>query len=184
MNTKTATAAHPALDPADIFTKAFEYTQVKDLQRIGLFPFFQPLGAQSGNEVEVNGERKLMVCSNDYLGLSQDQRVQQAGIPALEEFGTSCTGSRFLNGTLAIHEELERDLAKYEPEAQPLDLESALARVTAEKGGKLLKYNVFRQLTDLETLLEQKKIDEVEFQNMRKAVLDRAYQVSATPSPS
>jgi 8-amino-7-oxononanoate synthase len=113
MNTKTATAAHPALDPADIFTKAFEYTQVKDLQRIGLFPFFQPLGAQSGNEVEVNGERKLMVCSNDYLGLSQDRRVQQAGIPALEEFGTSCTGSRFLNGTLAIHEELERDLAEF-----------------------------------------------------------------------
>jgi 8-amino-7-oxononanoate synthase len=63
--------------------------------------------------VDVNGNRMVMVCSNDYLGLSQDRRVQQAGIPALEEFGTSCTGSRFLNGTLSLHEGLERDLAKF-----------------------------------------------------------------------
>jgi 8-amino-7-oxononanoate synthase len=113
MNTKTATATEPGLDPADVFTKAFEYTRVNDLRQAGLFPFFQPLGAQLGNEVEVEGERKLMVCSNDYLGLSQDRRVQQAGIPALEEFGTSCTGSRFLNGTLSLHEELDRDLAEF-----------------------------------------------------------------------
>jgi len=113
MNTKTATAAEPGLDPADVFTKAFEYTRVNDLRQAGLFPFFQPLGAQFGNEVDVEGERKLMVCSNDYLGLSQDRRVQQAGIPALEEFGTSCTGSRFLNGTLSLHEDLERDLADF-----------------------------------------------------------------------
>ena len=113
MNTKTAPATEPELDPADIFTKAFEYTRVNDLRSEGLFPFFQPLGAQRGNEVDVNGESKLMVCSNDYLGLSQDPRVQQAGIPALEEFGTSCTGSRFLNGTLALHEDLERDLSEF-----------------------------------------------------------------------
>ena len=111
--TATATAAQPELDPADIFTKAFAYTEANEYRQAGLFPFFQPLGAQDGNEVEVNGERKLMVCSNDYLGLSQDRRVQQAGIPALEEFGTSCTGSRFLNGTLALHEKLEHDLAEF-----------------------------------------------------------------------
>ncbi len=111
MDTKTAT--EPGLDPADVFTKAFEYTRVNDLRQAGLFPFFQPLGAQFGNEVDIEGERKLMVCSNDYLGLSQDRRVQQAGIPALEEFGTSCTGSRFLNGTLSLHEELEHDLAEF-----------------------------------------------------------------------
>jgi len=113
MDTKTATAAQSALDPADVFTKAYEYTRVNDLRAAGLFPFFQPLGSQVGNEVHVDGEPKLMVCSNDYLGLSQDRRVQQAGIPALEEFGTSCTGSRFLNGTLSLHEELERDLAEF-----------------------------------------------------------------------
>ncbi|NKB87310.1 MAG: aminotransferase class I/II-fold pyridoxal phosphate-dependent enzyme [Acidobacteria bacterium] len=112
-NSKTATAAVPTLDPADIFTKAYNFEQADDLRNAGLFPYFQPLGGQIGNEVNVNGNRMVMVCSNDYLGLSQDRRVQQAGIPALEEFGTSCTGSRFLNGTLSLHEGLERDLAKY-----------------------------------------------------------------------
>ena len=83
------------------------------------FPYFQPLGGQLGNEVDVNGNRMVMVCSNDYLGLSQDQRVQDAGLPALREFGTSCTGSRFLNGTLELHEALERDLAIFLNKPKP-----------------------------------------------------------------
>jgi len=100
-------------DAADIFAKALNFRQADDLREQGLFPYFKPLGAQEGNEVVVDGQRMLMACSNDYLGLSQDRRVQAAGIPALEEFGTSCTGSRFLNGTLGLHEGLERDLAKF-----------------------------------------------------------------------
>lgn len=80
--------------------------------------------------------------------------------------------------------ELKQDLNKYEPEEQPMDLESALARAATEKGGKFLKYNVFRQLTDLESLLDEKRINEEEFHNLRKAVLDRAYQVSSTPITS
>lgn len=98
---------------ADIFAKAREFNVANDLRSQGLFPYFKPLGGQDGNEVIVDGKRMLMVCSNDYLGLSQDRRVQQAGMPALDEFGTSCTGSRFLNGTLGLHEGLERDLAKF-----------------------------------------------------------------------
>jgi 8-amino-7-oxononanoate synthase len=109
----TATAAKPDLDPTDLFAKAYAPVEAQSLRQAGLFPYFQPLGGQLGNEVNVNGEPMLMVCSNDYLGLSQDRRVQQAGIPALEEFGTSCTGSRFLNGTLALHEGLEHDLAAF-----------------------------------------------------------------------
>jgi 8-amino-7-oxononanoate synthase len=112
-NRKTATAAQPELDPGDLFTKAYAFEMVADLRRAGLFPYFRPLGGQVGNEVTVNGEPMLMVCSNDYLGLSQDRRVKSAGLPALEEFGTSCTGSRFLNGTLALHEGLEHDLAEF-----------------------------------------------------------------------
>ncbi len=84
----------------------------------------------------------------------------------------------------SMAQDLQQDLAKYEPKPEPMDLETALARVAAEKGGKLLKYNVFRQLTDLENLLEEKRINEDEFQNLRKALLDRAYQVSSIPAPS
>lgn len=112
-DSNTATAAIPVPDASDIFAKVAAFDQADQLRRAGLFPYFQPLGGQLGNEVDVNGNRMVMVCSNDYLGLSQDKRVQQAGLPALEEFGTSCTGSRFLNGTLALHENLERDLARF-----------------------------------------------------------------------
>ena len=69
-------------DAADIFAKALNFRQADDLREQGLFPYFKPLGAQEGNEVVVDGQRMLMACSNDYLGLSQDRRVQAAGIPA------------------------------------------------------------------------------------------------------
>ena len=99
----------------DIFDKTNSkyYAHANELREMGLFPYFKALRAQNGNEVTVDGKRMIMVCSNDYLGLSQDERVQSAGLPALREFGTSCTGSRFLNGTLGIHEYLERDLAEF-----------------------------------------------------------------------
>lgn len=97
----------------DIFQKAHEFERADQLRALDLFPYFKPLGGQDGNEVIVNGKRMLMMCSNDYLGLSLDRRVKAAGLPALEEFGTSCTGSRFLNGTLSLHESLEKDLAAF-----------------------------------------------------------------------
>ena len=99
----------------DIFDKTSSkyYARANELREMGLFPYFKALRAQNGNEVTVDGKPMIMVCSNDYLGLSQDERVQSAGLPALREFGTSCTGSRFLNGTLGIHENLERDLAEF-----------------------------------------------------------------------
>lgn len=123
-DTQTETAA-PA---ADIYDKIPKFQRANELRDAGLFPYFKPLGAQEGNEVEVDGHSMLMVCSNDYLGLSQDPRVQQAGLPALEEFGTSCTGSRFLNGTLALHESMEADLADF------LDREAVLTFSTGFLG--------------------------------------------------
>lgn len=106
---ETSTAAKAA----DVFAKAYEFHRANELREIGLFPYFKALEHQEGNEVVVDGRPMLMMCSNDYLGLSHDHRVKEAGLPALEEFGTSCTGSRFLNGTLALHERLERDLAEF-----------------------------------------------------------------------
>ncbi len=97
----------------DVFDKTRSFPRADDLIEVGLFPYFKALQAQEGNEVVVDGKRMLMMCSNDYLGLSQDRRIQEAGMPALQEFGTSCTGSRFLNGTLGLHERLESDLAAF-----------------------------------------------------------------------
>lgn len=110
------TARTPLAPPTasvDIFDKVPLFRRANDLRDVGLFPYFKPLNAQTGNRVMVDGRPMLMACSNDYLGLSHDRRVQQAGTPALEEFGTSCTGSRFLNGTLGLHEALEKDLAAF-----------------------------------------------------------------------
>jgi 8-amino-7-oxononanoate synthase len=97
----------------DIFEKAHEYMDARMAKAAGLYPYFLPLEDTEGTEVVIDGRRILMIGSNNYLGLTTDPRVRQASIDAVKRFGTSCTGSRFLNGTLAIHQELERRLAGY-----------------------------------------------------------------------
>jgi 7-keto-8-aminopelargonate synthetase-like enzyme len=90
----------------DIFEKCGLWTDAKVAQAAGLYPFFLPLEDTEGTEVVIDGRRILMIGSNNYLGLTTDPRVRQASIDAVQRYGTSCTGSRFLNGTLAIHKEL------------------------------------------------------------------------------
>lgn len=79
----------------------------------GLYPYFLPLEESEGTTVVVGGRRLIMVGSNNYLGLTTDPRVCRAAADALRRYGTSCTGSRFLNGTLGLHLELEERLARY-----------------------------------------------------------------------
>src|SRR5690606_10452502 len=79
----------------------------------GMHPYFKPIAAQHGGTVLVNGNEMVITGSNDYLGLTQDPRLKEAARAALGDFGTSCTGSRFLTGTLTLHEELELRLAKF-----------------------------------------------------------------------
>jgi len=88
-------------------------TNPREARRMGLYPFFIPLDGTEGTTVTVDGRRLIMIGSNNYLGLTTHPDVRQAAIDAVSEFGTSCTGSRFLNGTLALHIELERALAAY-----------------------------------------------------------------------
>ncbi|MBN2555552.1 MAG: pyridoxal phosphate-dependent aminotransferase family protein [Anaerolineales bacterium] len=97
----------------DIFQKCQEYTLAKEMQALGLYPYFQPLENTEGTEVILRGHRVLMIGSNNYLGLTTDPRVRSAAIDAIHLYGTSCTGSRFLNGTLALHLELESRLAHF-----------------------------------------------------------------------
>lgn len=84
-----------------------------EAQATGLYPFFIPLEQSEGTEATIDGKRLIMIGSNNYLGLTSHPKVRQAAVEALQRFGPSCTGSRFLNGTLALHEELEGRLARF-----------------------------------------------------------------------
>ena len=97
----------------DIFEKAYSWTEADLAREVGLYPYFLPLEDTEGTEVVVEGRKILMIGSNNYLGLTTDPRVRQAAIDAVERYGTSCTGSRFLNGTLALHQEAEARLAAF-----------------------------------------------------------------------
>jgi len=97
----------------DIFEKCYQYTQAKDAIKEGLYPYFIPLEENEGTEVEFEGHRLIMCGSNNYLGLTTHPKVKKAAKDAIERYGTSCTGSRFLNGTLALHEKLEEELAEF-----------------------------------------------------------------------
>ncbi|MCS7011127.1 MAG: aminotransferase class I/II-fold pyridoxal phosphate-dependent enzyme [Anaerolineales bacterium] len=97
----------------DIFEKCSQFTAAKEAMATGLYPYFIPLTESEGTEAVFRGHRLIMCGSNNYLGLTTDPRVRQAAIDAIKRFGTSCTGSRFLNGTLELHEQLEHELAEY-----------------------------------------------------------------------
>lgn len=97
----------------DLFDKCWSFTEAKDLMDSGFYPFFLPLDDTEGTEVTIGDKKLVMIGSNNYLGLTTHPQVRQAAIEATRQFGTSCTGSRFLNGTLAWHLELEKRLADY-----------------------------------------------------------------------
>ncbi|MEO0254083.1 MAG: pyridoxal phosphate-dependent aminotransferase family protein [candidate division WOR-3 bacterium] len=103
----------------DIFEKCRNLTPLNPLYEAkiaiekGVYPFFLPLENNEGTEAIFNGRRVLMFGSNNYLGLTTDRRVREAAIEAIKKYGTSVTGSRFMNGTLKIHLELEEKLAEF-----------------------------------------------------------------------
>ncbi|HEX7039232.1 MAG TPA: aminotransferase class I/II-fold pyridoxal phosphate-dependent enzyme [Trueperaceae bacterium] len=97
----------------DAFAKAYAFRRADEAAAAGMHPYFKPIASQHGGTVTVNGKEMVITGSNDYLGLTQDPRLKEAARAALNDFGTSCTGSRFLTGTLTLHEELERRLAEF-----------------------------------------------------------------------
>ena len=98
----------------DVFEKCSKvYNQVQEMSRSGFYFYFRKLESPQDSEVVVNGKRVIMVGSNNYLGLTSHPRVKEAAIKAIEKYGSGCAGSRFLNGNLEIHEDLERKLAKF-----------------------------------------------------------------------
>ena len=98
---------------ADIFDKANTWTAADDVRNAGLYPYFRAITSGQDTEVVVGGQKMIMVGSNNYLGLVNHPEVKEAMIHAIEKYGSSCTGSRFLNGTLDLHVELEAKLADF-----------------------------------------------------------------------
>ncbi|MCD6518559.1 MAG: pyridoxal phosphate-dependent aminotransferase family protein [Anaerolineae bacterium] len=97
----------------DLFEKCYSFTRAAEARAAGYYPYFIPLEDTEGTEVVVNGKRMIMIGSNNYLGLTTHPKVREAAIEAVKRYGTSCTGSRFLNGNLSLHNKLEQDLADF-----------------------------------------------------------------------
>lgn len=97
----------------DIFSKAYAFDIADQLRAIGIYPFFQPFDRSEGAEAVLRGKRVLMFGSNNYLGLTVDPRVREAARQAISLYGTSMTGSRLMNGTSTLHQEVERKIAEF-----------------------------------------------------------------------
>ncbi|HLD99137.1 MAG TPA: aminotransferase class I/II-fold pyridoxal phosphate-dependent enzyme, partial [Bdellovibrionota bacterium] len=97
----------------DLFDKCLAFEDAKRVQAAGVYPFFRPIESTIGSSVVTHGKRRVMIGSNNYLGLTHHPRVQASAKRAIDRFGTGCTGSRFLNGNLVLHEELEERLAAF-----------------------------------------------------------------------
>lgn len=97
----------------DLFKKCESYTLVEDLTKDEVYPYFRVLGSKQDVEVIMEGKRRIMLGSSNYLGLATVPEIQEAGIKAIENYGTGCSGSRVLNGTIDLHIQLEDELKRF-----------------------------------------------------------------------
>ena len=96
-----------------LFDKCRQFTQAREIQAAGLYPYFKPISESEDTVVTIDGQKRIMLGSNNYLGLTNRPKVLEAATKALHRYGAGCTGSRFLNGSLDLHEQLEAALAKF-----------------------------------------------------------------------
>ena len=97
----------------DLFKKCLDFTRVEAIKEAGLYPYFHEITSKQHSEVTMEGRRTIMLGSNNYLGLTVDPRTISAAKEAVDRFGTGCSGSRYLNGTLSLHVEMEKRLARF-----------------------------------------------------------------------
>ena len=106
----------PQSERKDIFEKCWKFNRARALQEAGLYIYFETFGGREGcgpSEMMLGPRKILMFGSNDYLDLTWDPRVKEAAAAAIHKYGTGCSGSRLLNGTLPIHVQLEEELAEF-----------------------------------------------------------------------
>jgi 8-amino-7-oxononanoate synthase len=97
----------------DLFKKCFDFTRADDIKALGYYPYFRPIEENEGPVVQIEGRKVVMAGSNNYLGLTAHPKVKEAALKAVQKYGTGCSGSRYLTGTLDLHIELEKRLAKF-----------------------------------------------------------------------
>jgi 8-amino-7-oxononanoate synthase len=97
----------------DLFEKCWSFTRADDIKAAGYYPYFRPIEENEGPEVQIEGRHMIMAGSNNYLGLTADPRVKKAAMDAVQKYGTGCSGSRYLTGTLDLHIKLEERLADF-----------------------------------------------------------------------
>ena len=123
---------------ADLFKKAFDFKDVDNVIDLGIYPYFHALESKQDIVVKMEGHRKVMIGSNNYLGLTGDKRVIQATVKAVKKYGSGVSGSRFLNGTLTLHLDLENELASFMGKEAaltfPTGFQSTLAIISAIAG--------------------------------------------------
>jgi len=101
------------LQQVALFDKCRQFTRAREIQAMGLYPYFKPISESEDTSVVIEGQKRIMLGSNNYLGLTHHPKVLEAASRALTRYGSGCTGSRFLNGTLDLHGQLERALADF-----------------------------------------------------------------------
>lgn len=97
----------------DLFKKCYDFTRADDIKALGFYPYFRPIEENEGPVVQIEGRKVVMAGSNNYLGLTAHPQVKEAALKAVEKYGTGCSGSRYLTGTLDLHIELEKRLAQF-----------------------------------------------------------------------
>lgn len=97
----------------DLFEKCFNYDVAKKIKEAGIYPYFHYLESGQDTVVNMEGHRVIMIGSNNYMGLTNHPEVVEAGLEAYRKYGSGCSGSRFLNGTLDLHLTLEKELAEF-----------------------------------------------------------------------
>jgi 8-amino-7-oxononanoate synthase len=97
----------------DLFKKCFDFTRADDIKALGYYPYFRPIEENEGPVVQIEGRKIVMAGSNNYLGLTAHPKVKEAALKAVQKYGTGCSGSRYLTGTLDLHIELEKRLAAF-----------------------------------------------------------------------
>ena len=113
MSRAAPTMKTEAVSPSPVFDKCYRYRDAERARQVRLYPFFRALDSGSDPEVTIEGLRMIMLGSNNYLGLANDPRVKEAAVAAVRKYGSSCAGSRLLNGTLDLHVRLEERLAEF-----------------------------------------------------------------------
>jgi 8-amino-7-oxononanoate synthase len=111
MTSSQEPATQSQREPVDLFQKCYDFTRADEVKAAGFYPYFRAIEENEGPVVQIEGRKVIMAGSNNYLGLTAHPKVKEAAVKAVQKYGTGCSGSRYLTGTLDLHNELERRLA-------------------------------------------------------------------------